>query len=159
MHDCFTDCKTLIVFCYILSLTHCKGTATGSLQTQPIHDPWREKCFRQKMSSLGDVGRCLCPQRASAHPSKTGVLFSKSRPQRWHTTTSASESREFHPEESGGATASQTQGLQSPEGPPDIPQLTVCPGLSLRGHCARSCDTQLNQRTPFQKGLSTERGQ
>lgn len=70
------------------------------------------------------------PQRARAHPSHTGVLFSKPRPQRWHTTTSASESSEVHPEESDGATASQTQGLQGPEGPPDIPQPTVCaPGF------------------------------
>lgn len=34
--------------------------------------------------------------------------------------------REAHPEEGDGATAGQTQGLQGPEGPPDIPQLTVC---------------------------------
>lgn len=125
-HESFIDCKALVVFCFILSPTYCKGTATGSLDIQPIHDLWREKCHHQKMPSLGDVGRCSCPQRASTHPSQAGVLFSRCRPQRWQTTTAASESSEVHPEESEVATTSQRQGLQSPEGPPGIPQLTVC---------------------------------
>lgn len=55
------------------------------------------------MASPGDVGRCLCPQRASPHLSRTGALFSKSGPCRRCTTTSASESSEIHPGESAGA--------------------------------------------------------
>lgn len=40
------------------------------------------------------------------------------------------------------------------------PADSVCTRLSPSGHRARSCDTQLNQGTPFQKGpVSTERGQ
>lgn len=105
MHEHFINCKTLVVFCYALSLACCKRTATGS-------DLWREKCYHQKMPSPEDVGRCSCPQRASAHPSSAGVLFSKSRPQSWHTTTSASESSEIHPEKSDCATASQTRVAQ-----------------------------------------------
>lgn len=162
MHERFTDCKTLTVFCYTLSLTYCKGTATGSRETQPIHDLWREKCYCQKMPSPGDVGKCSCPQRASAHPSQVGVLFSKSRPQRWHTITSASERSEVHAEESVGSVNSQSNmGAAEPRRTSwHTPANCVCTKLSPSGHCAQSCDMQLNQRTSFQKGPeSTERGQ
>lgn len=105
MCECFTDCKMLIIFCYILSLAHCKGTATGTLEIQPTMTSADRSAIVRRMLSLADVGRCSCPQSASAHPSPAAV-FSQSTPQRCHTT--ASESTEVHAEENDGDSHSNT---------------------------------------------------
>lgn len=99
MCECFTDCKMLIIFCYILSLAHCKGTATGTLEIQPTMTSGDRNAIVRRMLSLADVGRCSCPQSASAHPSPAAVLFSQSTP---------SESTEVHAEENDGDSHSNT---------------------------------------------------
>lgn len=46
------------------------------------------------------------------------------------------------------------RGCRAQKGLLTSPADCVCTRLSPSAHCARSCDAQLNQRTPFQKELS-----
>lgn len=68
MHEYFIDCKMLIVFYYILSLTHCKGTATGTLEIQPTHDLWSGKWYHQKDAQSWRCVDVLMPTKSQHSP-------------------------------------------------------------------------------------------
>lgn len=157
MNERFTDCKMLIAFCYILSLA-LKGTATGTLEIQPTHDLCREKCYCQKDVQSCRCGEVLMPTKSQRSPkSSCSVVQSILTPK---------VSQNCFREHWGSCRAKWWwQPLKHRAAEPRStswhpPADCVCTRLSPRGHCAQSCDTQLNQRAPFQKGpVSTEKGQ